>query len=220
MEQRLLTTEEVAEFLRLDVATVRKLVSREQLVAYRIAGEYRFMKEDVESFVKSQRVMGKKELQKNSKGPFERFTARAGQVLSLASTEAKRYHQRMVSPEHILLAIVSEGEGVAAKALAELTISAEQIRQHVEKLSPAGEESAPAPAGLGQKSKEVITLAVEEANGLSHHYVGTEHLLLALLRVNALARRALNELGISYDKAHEQIVRLLASEDGNRSSPA
>src|SRR6266566_5551999 len=104
--ERLLTTEEVAELLRIDPVTVRRLVMRGELTAYRIAGEYRFTEAGVESFVESQRVVVNTAPGPNH--PMAKFTERARKVLSLANEEAYRYHHDEVGKEHQLLGLMSE----------------------------------------------------------------------------------------------------------------
>ena len=113
--ERLLTTEEVAELLRIDPVTVRRLVTRGELIGYRIAGEYRFTEAGVENFVESQRVVVS--MPPGPDHPLSRFTERARKVMSLASEEAYRYHHDGVGTEHMLLGIMGEGKGVGAKVL-------------------------------------------------------------------------------------------------------
>jgi excisionase family DNA binding protein len=211
MEERLLTTEDVSEYLRVDVVTVRRLINRGDLIAYRIAGEFRFTKGDLEDFVKSQRVI----VGEGKKDPFERFTERARKVLSMAESEARHYHHPAVGTEHLLLALILEGGGIGARTLINAGISGEQIRQEVELLHPLGEESESSPELLAMtpRSKKVITLAVEEARTLGHHYLGTEHLLLGLIRMKeGLAEQILSKLGITYEQSLEEIKRLLAAK--------
>ncbi len=210
--ERLLTTEEVAELLRIEPVTVRRLVTRGELIGYRIAGEYRFTQAGVENFVESQRVVVS--MGPGPNHPLARFTERARKVLSLANEEACRYHHDGVGPEHVLLAIMSEGEGVAARALNELQVQPSQVRAQIEALHPAGEQ----PVGDGQigmtsQGKGSIELAVQEARSLGHHYIGTEHLLLGLLREEeSLASQILLKSGVTLDKARELVKQLLASE--------
>jgi excisionase family DNA binding protein len=131
--ERLLTTEEVAELLRIDPVTVRRLIGRGELNAYRIAGEYRFTSADLEKFVESQRVI----VNVTTKNQFDdKFTDQARNVLALASEEARRYNHTGVGTEHMLLAIMSESEGIAAKALAQLHVKENEIRKHIEILHP------------------------------------------------------------------------------------
>ena len=208
--EHLLTTEEVADFLRIDPVTVRRLVMRGELVAYRIAGEYRFTEADVKQFVQSQRVIVSTPPGPNH--PLAKFTERARKVLALANEEASRYRHAGVGPEHLLLAIMSEGEGVGARALNRLQVQSGLMRKKIEALRPVGEE----PEGSGQvamtaQGKESLELAVQEAQSLGHHYLGTEHLLLGLLRQEeGLASQALITAGVTLDKAREIVKQLLA----------
>src|SRR5437660_9676121 len=133
--QHLLTTEEVADFLRIDPVTVRRLVTRGELVAYRVAGEYRFTLADVEQFVQSQRVIVSTLPGPNH--PMAKFTERARKVLGLANEEASRYHHGGIGPEHLLLAIMDEGEGIGARALHRFQMQPGQGREEAEALHPA-----------------------------------------------------------------------------------
>ena len=210
--ERLLTTEEVAELLRIDPVTVRRLVMRGELIGYRIAGEYRFTPAGVESFVESQRVVVSMEPGPNH--PLAKFTERARKVLALANEEAYRYHHDGVGTEHILLAIMSEWEGVGARVLNRLQVQPSEVRAQIETLHPAGEQ----PVGedqieMTQQGKASLELAVQEARSLGHHYLGTEHLLLGLLREEAgLASQVLLKSGVTLDKARELVKQVLAAE--------
>jgi excisionase family DNA binding protein len=205
--ERLLTTEEVAELLRIDAVTVRRLIMRGELTAYRIAGEFRFTPADLEKFLESQRVVVNI-APKNQFG--DKFTDQARKVLSQAMEEARRYHHNGVGTEHVLLAIMSEGEGIAVKALAQLQMQPSEVRAQIETLHPAGEQ----PVGDGQvgmtaQGKESIELAVQEARSLGHHYLGTEHLLR---EEGEPGGQVLRKSGITLDKARELVKQLLAAE--------
>src|SRR2546425_11142877 len=179
--ERLLTTEEVAELLRIDPVTVRRLIGRGELTAYRIAGEYRFTEADLEKFLESQRVV----VDIRSRNQFgDKFTNQARSVLALASEEARRYNHTGVGTEHLLLALMSEDEGIAAKALAQLQVQENEIRKQIEILHPEEHDHPGVEGMLGvtAQGKAGIECAVQEARGLDHHYLGTEHLLLGLLR--------------------------------------
>jgi excisionase family DNA binding protein len=210
--ERLLTTEEVAELLRIDPVTVRRLIMRGELTAYRIAGEYRFTPADLENFVESQRVVVS--MGPGPNHPLARFTERARKVLSLAKEEAYRYHHDSVGTEHVLLAIMSEWEGVGARALGQLQVQPSDVRAQIETLHPEGEQ----PVGDGQlgmtaQGKASIELAVQEARSLGHHYIGTEHLLLGLLREEeGLANQVLLKSGVTLEKARELVKQVLAVE--------
>ena len=209
--ERLLTTEEVADLLRIEPVTVRRLIMRKDLPAYRIAGEFRFAPSDLERFLENQRVVPN--ISENQFG--DKFTERARKVLSLASEEARRYNHADVGTEHIVLAIMSEGGGIAAKALNQLQVQPDEVQAQIEELHPAGEQ----PLGEGQPgmttpAKESITLAVQEARSFGHHYIGTEHLLLGVLREDGEAGgQVLRKLGVTLEKAREVVKQLLAAHE-------
>ncbi len=216
--ERLLTTEEVADLLRIDPVTVRRLVTRGELTAYRIAGEYRFTEAGVERFVESQRIVVNTAPGPNH--PLAKFTERARKVLSLANEEAYRYHHDGVGTEHLLLGLMSEGEGIGARVLNRLQVQPSDVRAQIETLHPVGER----PGGSGQlgmtgPGKASLELAVQEARSLGHHYIGTEHLLLGLLREEeSLASQILLKSGVTLDKARELVKQLLASEQATSMS--
>lgn len=207
--ERLLTTEEVAELLRIEPVTVRRLVTRGELIGYRIAGEYRFAPEDVEKFVQSQRVVVN--ITPGPEHPFAKFTERARKVLEMANEEASRYNHDGVGTEHLLLAIMREGEGVGARVLQLLEVRQDNVRQQIEALHPAGEQPVyDNQIGLTQQGKASIELAVQEAQLFKHHYLGTEHMLLGLLREEEdIASQVLRESGVTIDKARQLIKQIL-----------
>ena len=210
--ERLLTTEEVAELLRIDPVTVRRLIGRGELTAYRIAGEYRFTEADLEKFLESQRVV----VDIRSKNQFgDKFTDQARNVLALASEEARRYNHAGVGTEHLLLAIMSESEGIAVKALAQLHLPENEIRKHIETLHPEEHDhpAAEGMIGVTASGKAGIEWAVQEARGLDHHYLGTEHLLLGLLREEeGLGGQVLRQSDVSLEKTRDVIKQLLVTE--------
>ena len=210
--ERMLTTEEVAELLRIDAVTVRRLATRGELTAYRIAGEYRFTPTGVESFVESQRI--KVDSAPGPDHPLAKFTKRAKKVMSLANEEAIHYNHKGVGTEHILLAIIDEGEGIGAKALEHLQVQPGEIRAQIEKLHPAEEQPIPhRQLGMTQQGKQCIELAVWEAQSLGHHYLGTEHLLLGLLREEEVfTYQVLSGAGVTLEKTRELIKQLLAKQ--------
>ncbi|NQU95975.1 MAG: ATP-dependent Clp protease ATP-binding subunit [Candidatus Omnitrophica bacterium] len=144
---------------------------------------------------------------------FNRFTERARKVILLAKEEAKRFNHDYIGTEHILLGLVREGEGVAAAVLASLGLSADKIRFEVEKLvqpGPATIVSGDIP--FTPKAKKVIELAMEEARSLGHNYIGTEHLLLGLIREGeGVASQVLMNLGLELDKVRMEVMNLLGS---------
>jgi excisionase family DNA binding protein len=210
--ERLLTTEEVAELLRIEPVTVRRLVTRGELIGYRIAGEYRFTPAGVENFVENQRVVVS--MAPGPNHPLAKFTERAGKVLSLANEEAYRYHHDSVGTEHVLLAIMSEWEGVGARVLNRLQVQPSEVRAQIETLHPAGEQPVgDDQLGMTQQGKASLELAVQEARSLGHHYLGTEHLLLGLLREEeSLASQVLLTSGVTLEKARELVKQVLAAE--------
>src|SRR5580765_6780738 len=112
---------------------------------------------------------------------FEKFTERARKVLSLAQDEAQRFNHNYIGTEHLLLGLVREGDGVAARVLANLGVELNRVRSAVEFIIGRGDRMITGEIGLTPRAKKVIELAVDEAR-LGHHYIGTEHLLLGLVR--------------------------------------
>ncbi len=146
---------------------------------------------------------------------FGRFTERAQKVLALAQEEAVRLGHNNIGTEHILLGLVREGEGIAAKALLALNLNPEKIQEEVETLIGRGEEGQQ-PLHYTPRAKKVIELSMDEARKLGHTYVGTEHILLGLIREGeGVAARVLNNLGVSLNKARQQVLQLLGSTEPN-----
>lgn len=146
---------------------------------------------------------------------FGRFTERAQKVLALAQEEAIRLSHSNIGTEHILLGLVREGEGIAAKGLTALGLSPEKIQKEVEGLIGKGKESSQT-IHYTPRAKKVIELSMDEARKLGHSYVGTEHILLGLIREGeGVAARVLNNLGVSLNKARQQVLQLLGSNESN-----
>ena len=144
---------------------------------------------------------------------FGRFTERAQKVLALAQEEAIRLGHNNIGTEHILLGLVREGEGIAAKALYALGLSSEKIQKEVEDLIGRGQDT-PGSIHYTPRAKKVIELSMDEARKLGHSYVGTEHILLGLIREGeGVAARVLNNLGVSLNKARQQVLQLLGSNE-------
>lgn len=149
---------------------------------------------------------------------FGRFTERAQKVLALSQEEAARLGHNNIGTEHILLGLVREGEGIAAKALIGLGLNLEKIQNEVEALIGRGQEQLGTPA-YTPRAKKVIELSMDEARKLGHTYVGTEHILLGLIREGeGVAARVLNNLGVSLNKARQQVLQLLGSNEAVSSS--
>jgi ATP-dependent Clp protease ATP-binding subunit ClpC len=146
---------------------------------------------------------------------FGRFTERAQKVLALAQEEAIRLGHNNIGTEHILLGLVREGEGIAAKALYGLGLGSEKIQKEVENLIGKGQEAAQT-IHYTPRAKKVIELSMDEARKLGHSYVGTEHILLGLIREGeGVAARVLNNLGVSLNKARQQVLQLLGSNESS-----
>ncbi|MGI6327742.1 MAG: ATP-dependent Clp protease ATP-binding subunit [Dethiobacteria bacterium] len=144
---------------------------------------------------------------------FGRFTERAQQVLVLAQEEAKRLNHNFIGTEHILLGLVREGSGIAARALQNLGVELSRVRSEVEKIAGKGEKIQVQGISYTPRAKKVIELAIEEGQNLGHNYVGTEHLLLGLLREGeGIAAQVLLNLGIDLKKARREVIQLLGGE--------
>ncbi|WP_223703267.1 ATP-dependent protease ATP-binding subunit ClpC [Sutcliffiella deserti] len=147
---------------------------------------------------------------------FGRFTERAQKVLALAQEEALRLSHNNIGTEHILLGLVREGEGIAAKALIALGLGPEKIQKEVENLIGQGQDKGQSIPHYTPRAKKVIELSMDEARKLGHSYVGTEHILLGLIREGeGVAARVLNNLGVSLNKARQQVLQLLGSNDSS-----
>ena len=142
---------------------------------------------------------------------FGRYTERAQRVIVLAQEEARRLNYNYVGTEHLLLGLIKEGEGIAAKALQSLGISLEQVRSEVEKMIGKGTTPTDGDIGFTPRAKKVmVELAIEEARLLGHNYVGTEHILLGLIREGeGVAAKALQNLGADLDRVRNQVIYLL-----------
>ncbi|HQR08774.1 MAG TPA: Clp protease N-terminal domain-containing protein, partial [Gemmatales bacterium] len=152
---------------------------------------------------------------------YERFTDRARKVMQLANQEAQRFNHEYIGTEHILLGLVKEGSGVAANVLKNLDVDLRKIRLEVEKLVQSG----PDMVTMGKlpqtpRAKKVIEYAIEEARNLTHNYVGTEHLLLGLLREDeGVAAQVLRNLGLKLDDVRDEVLNLLGHNlEGNGES--
>src|SRR3989475_316781 len=144
---------------------------------------------------------------------FERFTERARRVIILAQEEAKRLNHSAVGTEHILLGIIREGEGVASKVLESLNISPDRVRAEIETAIGRGERAPYEEVAFTPRAKKVLELALDEARRLGHNYIGTEHLLLGLIREGeGVAARVLEAMGADLERVRAQVVYLLGEE--------
>jgi len=140
---------------------------------------------------------------------FEKFSERARRVLTLAQEEAQRFNHANIGPEHILLGIVGEPDGVAAKVLVNMGVSLNKVRSAVEFIIGHGEAAVRGEVGLSPGAKRVIELAIDEARYIGHNYIGTEHLLLGLLREGeGIAARVLDSLGVTLEKVRAEITKV------------
>src|SRR6266513_2716404 len=146
---------------------------------------------------------------------FDKFTERARKVLSLAQEEAQRFQHNYIGTEHLLLGLVREGEGVAAKVLSNLGVELNKVRSAVEFIIGRGDRIVLGEIGLTPRAKKVIELAVDEARRLNHHYIGTEHLLLGLVREGeGIAAGVLESLGVNLEKVRTQTIQVLSQSSG------
>ncbi|MBI4606862.1 MAG: hypothetical protein HY721_33270 [Planctomycetes bacterium] len=151
---------------------------------------------------------------------FDRFTDRARRVMALARKEAQRLNHDYIGTEHLLLGLIQEGAGCAAKVLKSLGVEIDRIRREIEK----NVQSGPIVVTMGQlpftaRAKKVLELSMEEANELGHNYIGTEHLLLGLIRENdGVAAQVLLELNLKLEDARAEVLELLGEPARRRRS--
>ena len=233
-----MTSEEVAELLHVDPVTIRRLVNKGDLSAYRIGADYRFAPSDLDDYLQRQRVSARtgdgsgasannpldqltqlmrKVLQAKFTTPaevvdrFDRFTKRARRVLTLAQEEARSFQHNYIGTEHLLLGLVREGEGVAAQVLNNMGVEVNQVRSAVEAIIGRGDRVVHGEVGFTPRAKKVIELAVDEARRLNHRFIGTEHLLLGLIREGeGIGAGVLESLGVRLDQARTEVEVLLA----------
>ena len=148
---------------------------------------------------------------------FERFTERARKVVVLAQEEVRHFNHNYLGTEHLLLGLLREDEGVAARALAALDVTVDEVREQVESIVGYGEEGMGAQAPFTPRSKKVLELALRESMQLGHNYIGTEHLLLGLVREGeGVATRVLSNLDVDPDKVRQELARMLGGEPERR----
>src|SRR5881296_3392531 len=143
---------------------------------------------------------------------FDKFTERARKVLTLAQEEAQRFNHNYIGTEHLLLGLVREGEGVAAKVLANMGVELNKVRSAVEFIIGRGDRMVMGEIGLTPRAKKVIELAVDEARRLNHQYIGTEHLLLGLVREGeGIAAGVLTGMGVKLEQVRTETLKVLQS---------
>jgi ATP-dependent Clp protease ATP-binding subunit ClpA len=157
-----------------------------------------------------------------SRNRFDKFTARARKVLSLAQEEAQRFQHNYIGTEHLLLGLVREGQGVAARVLQNLGVDLPEVRNSVENIIGRGDRIVRGEIGLTPRAKKVIELSVDEARRLNHHYIGTEHMLLGLVREGeGIAAGVLESLGVTLERVRRETITVLGrSNDQPAPAPA
>src|SRR5678815_4731134 len=147
---------------------------------------------------------------------FDRFTDRAKKVMSLARQEAQKLNHEYIGTEHVLLGLIQEGSGVAANVLRNMNVDLDKIRDGIQKIVKTG----PSMVTMGQlpftpRAKKVLELSMEEASNLNHNYIGTEHLLLGLIRENeGIAAQVLINLGVKLEDVREEVLDFLGADTG------
>jgi ATP-dependent Clp protease ATP-binding subunit ClpC len=141
---------------------------------------------------------------------FEKFTDRARRVIVLAQEEARLLSHDYIGTEHLLLGLIHEGKGVAARALESLGISLEDVRRQVEEIVPRGQHELSGHIPFTPRAKKVLELSLRESQQLGHDYIGTEHILLGLIREGeGVAAQVLVSLGADLDRVRQQVLQLL-----------
>jgi len=152
---------------------------------------------------------------------FERFTDRARRVVVLAQEEARLLNHNYIGTEHILLGLIHEGEGVAARALESMGISLESVRSQVVEIIGQGSQAPSGHIPFTPRAKKVLELSLREALQLGHNYIGTEHILLGLIREGeGVAAQVLQQLGAELHKVRQTVIQLLSGVQGEESAPS
>lgn len=152
---------------------------------------------------------------------FERFTDRARRVVVLAQEEARMLNHNYIGTEHILLGLIHEGEGVASKALESLGISLESVREQVQEIIGQGQQAPSGHIPFTPRAKKVLELSLREALQLGHNYIGTEHILLGLIREGeGVAAQVLVKLGADLNRVRQQVIQLISGYQGKEGSGA
>jgi len=148
---------------------------------------------------------------------FERFTDRARRVVVLAQEEARMLNHNYIGTEHILLGLIHEGEGVAAKALESMNISLDAVREQVQEIIGQGQAAPTGHIPFTPRAKKVLELSLREALQLGHNYIGTEHILLGLIREGeGVAAQVLQKLGADLNRVRQTVIQLLSGYTGGK----
>jgi ATP-dependent Clp protease ATP-binding subunit ClpC len=150
---------------------------------------------------------------------FERFTDRARRAMVLAQEEARQLNHNYIGTEHILLGLIHEGEGVAAQALGLMGISLEAVRSKVEEIINQGQQEPEGHLPYTPRAKKVLELSLRESLQLGHNYIGTEHILLGLIREGeGVASKVLVNLGAELTRVRQEVIQLLSGYEGKEST--
>jgi ATP-dependent Clp protease ATP-binding subunit ClpC len=151
---------------------------------------------------------------------FERFTTRARRVIVLAQDEARMLNHNYIGTEHILLGLIHEGDGVGARALESLGISLDAVRRQIEEIIGRGQQAPSGHIPFTPRAKKVLELSLREALQLGHDYIGTEHILLGLVREgDGVAAQVLVKLGADLNRVRQQVIQLLHGRTGGQHAP-
>jgi len=151
----------------------------------------------------------------------QRFTDRARRVVALAQEEARRLNHNYIGTEHILLGLIREGEGAGAKALESLGISLDVVRQQVEEIIGQGQQAPSGHLPPTPRAKKVLDLSLRESSQLGHNYIGTEHILLGLIREgNGVAAQVLIMLGADPNRVRRQVIQIIHGPPPREGAPA
>ena len=204
----LLTAAEVAEILDVHPRTVGEYLREGKLSGIQLAGGWRVSEKSLRDFVQEAASGG---------GMFKRFTDKARHVIVLAQTEARRLDHNYIGTEHLLLGLLAEGEGVGARALVELGVSLKIARIQVESAIGRGTESPGGYIPFTPRAKKALELSLREALTLGHNYIGTEHLLLGLIREGGgVAAQILTRPGgVELDNVRAKVIQLLSGGLGS-----
>jgi ATP-dependent Clp protease ATP-binding subunit ClpA len=154
-----------------------------------------------------------------ARGMFERFSDRARRVVVLAQEEARMLNHNYIGTEHLLLGLIHEGEGVAARALESLGISLQAVRHQVEEIIGRGQQAPSGHLPFTPRAKKALELAQREADAFGHTYIGTEHILLGLIREgDGVAAQVLVRLGADLNRVRQQVIGLLHGHQGGKAS--
>lgn len=235
--EHFMTSDEIAELLHVDPVTIRRLVNKGELSAYRIGADYRFAPSDLADYLQRQRIparaqntsgtrssnpldqfsqllrkiiQGKHTTPASLIGRSDLFTKRARHVLTLSQEEAQHFQHNYIGTEHLLLGLIRERGGLAFQVLNNLGLEVDRVRDAVVSIIGRGERTLPGEIGLTPRAKKVIEFAMEEARGFAHHFIGTEHILLGLIREgDGIAAGVLESLGLRLQQVRTETLRLL-----------